>query len=309
MGHMLFTGLPGAGKTSTAKATSGLSKLPFIEINPESFRSPEDLARIFSKFPGDGYDPHGEKIATITPPILFIDEAHRLSRKAEELIGIAMENRTHTYSVGRGRKRQTITDWVPEFTLICATTKEGELSKPFRDRFKFVFVFGEYTLEESKQIVELHAERKGLAIDPEAVTAIAKRGRGTPRILVRYLDNINDSKIYLEREKITLDLAEAQFILAKIDPIGLTESDITILKYLYESDVPIGIDSLAVTTNLDPRTISEVNEPYLIRLSLMERSKGGRIITAAGEKHLIEYKHVEKPEEDANSRSLKKVNA
>lgn len=311
MGHMLKTGLPGTGKTTSARALASLSGLPFIEASPESLKTPEDLAKIFFRFPINGYDAEsGEKIGSIMPPIVFIDEAHRLTRKTEEMLGIAMEEHTHTYVMGHGRKKQTLTDWVPEFTLICATTKEGELSKPFRDRFKFIFVFNEYSLEESKAIVKLHAEKKDIKIDSVSIDEIANRGRGTPRMLVRYLDNINDSKTYLDRDSITVDLARAQFSLGGIDPKGLTETDVSILKDLYMADMPIGLDSLAVKTNIDPRTIEDVNEPYLIRLGFMERSKGGRVITEAGEAHLISYNHIDTPASNIlTSRTIKRSKA
>lgn len=299
MGHILFSGLAGCGKTSSANAIANLSDAPFYEIGAESIKTAEDLAKLFSKFPGDGYDPEtGEKIGTIRPAVVFIDEAHRLSLKTEEMLGIAMENFTHTYMRGKGRHKGSVTAWVPEFTIICATTKEGELSKPFRDRFKFDFVFNSYSLEESKEIVGLHVKRKGLDICEEAVTAIALRGRGTPRRLVKYLDTIHDYMVYMKRESITLALAEAQFTLMGVNPIGLTKSDVHILKDLYESDSPQGLDSLAVKTNLDPKTISEVNEPYLIRLGFIERTKGGRVITDTGIQHLVEHGYVTAPEQE-----------
>jgi Holliday junction resolvasome RuvABC ATP-dependent DNA helicase subunit len=101
-----------------------------------------------------------------------------------------------------------------------------------------------------------------------------------------------ESMSYLGRDKITLDIVQARFSLMGIDPIGLTKSDIIILKHLYYSEAPTGLDSLAVKTNLDPKTIAEVNEPYLILRGLMERSKGGRIITSLGEEHLLTYGHI-----------------
>lgn len=300
MGHILFSGLAGTGKTTSAKAIATLSEAPFFEIGAESIKTAEDLANLFRKFPEEGYDSGGEKVGSIRAPIIFIDEAHRLSLKSEEMLGIAMENFTHTFVEGSGRNKRSTTVWVPEFTVICATTKEGELSKPFRDRFKFNFVFNSYSLEESKEIVALHVKKKNLTIDSESVNAIAMRGRGTPRLLVKYLDNIHDSMVYMKKDSITLPLTEAQFKLMGVNPIGLRDSDIQILKDLYASDAPQGLDSLSVKTNLDPKTISEVNEPYLIRLGFIERTKGGRVITDAGCQHLVEHGHVIDPEQDFN---------
>jgi Holliday junction DNA helicase RuvB len=309
MGHILFSGLAGCGKTSTATALSYLSDVPFFEISAESIKSAEELAEIFSRFPADGYDEGtGEKEGTICPPILFIDEAHRLTLKTQEMLGMAMENYRHNFSVGRGKKKQPRIAWVPEFTIICATTKEGLLSKPFRDRFKFSFVFNSYSIDESKDIIKLHAKRKNIELDDFSIDAIARRSRGTPRLLVRHLDSLHDSMLFMERERVTDDLALAQFKLMGIDLIGLRIEDIQILKDLHECETPQGLDTLAVKTNLDPKTISEVNEPYLVRLGFIERTKGGRVITELGTAHLIEQGHVEQPEIQAGmSRILRRV--
>jgi Holliday junction DNA helicase RuvB len=308
MGHTLFSGLAGCGKTSSAKAVASLTGAPFFEVNAESVRTAEELAKVFDKFPDDGYNPvTGEKVSAIKPSILFIDEAHRLTLKMQEILGITMENFRHTFAEGRGKAKIAVTTWVPEFTLICATTKEGELSKPFRDRFMFSFIFGSYTLEESEQIVLLHAKRMGVNLDEEATAAIARRGRGTPRILVRFLANMHAYMAYLGRESITQDLVEAQFELMGVDPIGLTRADITILKDLYYSEGPKGLDSLAVKTNLDPKTISEVNEPFLILLNFVERSKSGRLITDSGVKHLVSGGHIEPPQQAGGSRVVSRA--
>lgn len=295
MGHILFSGKPGCGKTATSKAVAGLSGAPFFEVGADAIKTAEDLAALFNRFPADGYSDSGDKVGAINPPIIFIDEAHRLSLRTEEMLGIAMENYTHTYVAGKGRHKRSETVWVPEFTIVCATTKEGELSKPFRDRFKFDFVFNHYSFEESKKIVSLHVKKKSLTIDEESITAIAKRGRGTPRKLVKYLDAVYDSMVYMKKDSITLPLTLAQFSLMGIDALGLTKTDVHLLKDLYKSDTPQGLDSLAVKANLDPKTISEVNEPYLIQLGLMERTKGGRVITQSGCNHLIESGHVDAP--------------
>jgi Holliday junction DNA helicase RuvB len=297
MGHILFSGLAGCGKTSSAKAIAHLSEAPFFEVSAESIKTAEELAQLFNKFPSQGYDEAtGEKVGTINPPIVFIDEAHRMTLKTEEMLGITMENYRHTYTTGRGRNKCTVTAWVPEFTVICATTKEGELSKPFRDRFKFDFVFSSYSVDESVQIAQLHADKKGIKIDSASLEAIAKRSRGTPRLIVKYLDAVHDSMVYMEKAHITLSLTEAQFDLMGINSIGLRNADIIILKDLYNSEGPQGLESLAVKTNLDPKTITEANEPYLIRLGLIERTKGGRVITDAGVNHLIDEGYVKAPQ-------------
>jgi len=308
MGHILFSGQAGCGKTSTARALAALSGAPFFEVNPEAVRNAEELAEVFAKFPADGYDMEtGEKTATIVSPILFIDEAHRLTLRTQEFLGIAMEEFILTHKQKQGRRSRMVTSWVPEFTTVCATTKEGELSKPFRDRFKLLFVFNHYEMGESESILRLHADKRGIRIDQESIAAIARRGRGTPRILVRLLERMDEVKIFLAREKIEIDLVEAQFQLMGIDSIGLSSTDIVLLKHLYDTVVPTGLDSLAVKTSIDTKTIAEVNEPYLILLGFIERTKGGRVITEAGVNHLAAHGHVDVPETEFNNSRVLKV--
>lgn len=303
--HMLLAGRAGCGKTSTSKAIAEMGGNGFCEVSPDALRTAEDLANVFDKFPIDGYDlVTGQVVGKISPPILFIDEAHRLSVKAEEMLGIAMENWNHSYTSGRGRKKEMRTVWIPKFTLICATTMEGMLTKPFRDRFKMTYIFKEYNLEESLVIIARHAVKKGIKIDDVSIMRIAIRARGVPRLMVRYLEAVADAMTYLGRESITVDLVEAQFQLMKIDEAGLSESDVIILKTLHESDLPVGIDVLALQTNQDKSTISEVNEPYLLKLGMIERSKQGRVITEEGIKHLVKNGHIQAPKDEANSRVL-----
>jgi len=295
--HMLFSGLPGCGKTSMAKALAQESGTPFIQADPETLKSSEGLHSILAKLPADGYDHEGQIVSSIKPAIVFIDEAHQLSLRAEEMLGIVMEEWLHTFTVGSGRRKQSLTTWVPKFTLICATTKAGSLSKPFRDRFKLTYVFGEYNLAESIKIVKIHAERLGIVISEDATVRIAQRGRGTPRLLVSYLERVKDATAVLGKEVADIPIVEAQFKLMGVDSEGLTNTDITILKCLYESDVPVGLETLALRTNQDERTVKEVNEPYLLRCGFMGRSKQGRVITERGEQHLAKFGYVNKPAE------------
>lgn len=292
MPHTLLTGLPGTGKTSTAKAIAISGQLKFIEIGAKGIKTAEDLASIFEKLPGDGYSADGRIIDRIDPPVLFIDEAHNLSVSTQEMLGIAMEEWKHSFTYKAGRVKEKITTWVPHFTLICATTKEGSLSKPFRDRFELSYVFGEYSLSESIKVVELHAKKLGIEIEEDAVVRIAQRGRGTPRILYRYLKRVCDSMNYLGKDKVTIDITEAAFRLIGVDPEGLMKSDIKILETLYEHQTPVGIETLAIKINQDKQTIQEVCEPYLLKLGLMERSKQGRIITEKGIGYLTKYNHI-----------------
>lgn len=304
--HMLLAGLPGCGKTSTARALAASSGSPFVETNPESLKTAEDIQGLFDRLPLEGYDNQGEIVGIINPAIIFIDEAHRLALKSEEMLGIAMEEWKHHFTVGSGKKKEPLTSWVPRFTLVCATTKEGSLSKPFRDRFKLTYIFNEYSLPESVKMVMLHAGQKNVSIDENSAVRIAQRSRGTPRLIVRYLERVIDAMVVMARENITVDLVEAQFNLMGIDPEGLTQTDIIILKALHESDVPVGLESLALKTNQDQSTVKDTNEPYLIRSGFMERGKRGREITERGIEHLVKYKHITPQKKQAFGRILNK---
>jgi holliday junction DNA helicase RuvB len=299
--HLMLAGRSGCGKTTTAKAVADMGGSYFRELSPDSLKTAEELATVFQKLPDEGYDYQtGEVVGNINPSILFIDEAHRLSLKAQEMLGIAMENWKHTFIVGKGRSRGPITTWVPKFTLICATTMEGTLSKPFRDRFKLTYIFKEYNFDESMKIVFMHAQKRNIKIDASSAARIAIRGRGTPRLIIKYLDAVHDAMSFLQRDSITVELAEAQFDLMKIDEVGLNEADIIILKSLYDSELPVGIDSLALRTNQDKETVSGVNEPYLIKLGFIERSKQGRIITETGIAHLAKHGYINKNSSSAD---------
>lgn len=288
IGHVLFTGQAGCGKTSFSQALAKMGRSYFVQVAPESLKTSEDIAEVFAKFPDTGYDLEtGSIIGTINPSILFIDEIHQLSLKAEEMLGIAMENYIHNYSRGKGKKKSIVPTWVPKFTLIGATTREGELSKPFRDRFKHTFIFSAYSEEESCQIINLHAAKSKVTISQDAVLAIAKRSRGTPRLMVRYLERMIDGMLVLGEKSINEMMVEAQFGLLEIDQIGLTKADVEILRILHESDAAVGLETLAIRTNQDTSTVSEVSEPYLMRLGFLERGPRGRTLTERGLAHLI----------------------
>jgi len=300
--HMLLTGAAGCGKTSTARYIAESSGSDFLEIVHESVKTRDDVLALREQLNDEGYDEHtGNKITKIRPTIVFIDEIHRLSSTGQEHLGIIMENwiipvekkeavvsffdKFGLNPDGRGR-------WCPRFTLIGATTNDGLLTKPFKDRFKFRFVFSTYTPEESREIVLAHAEDLKIVMTEQALLEIAKRGRGVPRILVTLLERCRDTAIS-SGSMLNLAVTQTTFKLMGIDKGGLTPTDISIMKTLYESEDPVGLDNLAIITNESPKAISETVEPHLIQQGLIRRSSRGRTITDKGREYLIINNHIQ----------------
>lgn len=289
--HILCAGAAGCGKTTTAKALADSLKTNLIKIPPESLKKPKDIAQIVERMDYSGYDRDGQIVGTINPTVLFIDEIHKLPLSGQEILGIAAEEWYISYK--EQFSGEILNYWVPRFTLIGATTLEGSLSKPFRDRFKLTFYFNTYSFEESLEIVTLHSGLKKVNITDEGAKEIAKRGRGVPRILVGLLDSCINSNVVLGKDIIDADSAVATFEIMGIDANGLTKEDIAVLKALYEAGSPVGIDTLSIITNISTQTIMNAKEPYLLQQNLILRTGRGRVLTKKGRDYLIENNHVE----------------
>jgi len=300
--HMLLTGAAGCGKTSTAKYIAKNSGAEFLEIAHESIKTRDDVLILRDQLNMEGYNKQtGNKTTQVRPTIVFIDEIHRLSSTGQEYLGIAMENwiipvekkqAKISYYGEFGLNKEGRGRWCPRFTLIGATTNDGLLTKPFKDRFKFKFVFNTYTFEESKQIVASHAEELKVTINEEAIIEIAKRGRGVPRILVTLLERCRDTASYTN-SIVDLAVSQATFRLIGVDPTGLTPTDISIMKSLYVSENPIGLDNLAIITNESSKTISETVEPFLIQMGFITRGPRGRILADKGREYLTMNNYID----------------
>lgn len=281
--HLLFEGTAGCGKTSMASSLSEMLGVPFIQLNPVSIKSQEDILSVASQLPLEGYDRDGNIIGKICPAIIFLDEVHNLPLKGQELLGIVMETWKMSVNVKRGRYSSPKGVWFPRFTLIGATTLSGKLSKPFRDRFKASFKFEPYNIEDSVKILKTHSKLLGIDLDIAAAASIALRGRGVPRILVRYLERIRDFAVVLDMETITEAVVDASFVVMGIDKDGLTKSDVSLLLCLYESDgTPVGLETLSIVLNEAPSTINNEIEPFLIQMGFVIRTPRGRVLSNKG---------------------------
>lgn len=280
--HMLFSGAAGCGKTSIAREIANITNTDFISIIPESLNKMDDIWDIMDRLDHTNYSSKGHSLGPHKPTVIFIDEIHNInSLKVQEWLGLAMENYRLPSDRNVGKEV-----WLPRFTLIGATTDDGKLSKPFRDRFKQRFIYSPYAFEESVEIVMVHAERLNIAIMKSAAGAIAKRGRGVPRILVGYLERARDMAYSLGIKVVMDEIVEETFRSMRIDNEGLAETEQKILKVLYDAKEPVGLDNLSIIVNEATKTILQSIEPFLIQKGLIIRSGRGRKITKDGMQYL-----------------------
>jgi Holliday junction DNA helicase RuvB len=280
--HMLMSGHPGCGKTSTAREVAKSLGTDFISLIPETLKDQRSILDLLDTLNFTGYDDSGNRVAPIKPTVVFIDECHRIPMYGQEKLGIIMENFTmDTGKVGK-------VYWVPYFTVIGATTLAGSMSKPFSDRFKLNFFFETYSMEDSIDIVEYHAKRMKIAITKKAILDIASRSRGVPRIMVKYLERCRDMMLSMGSVIITSSLSNATFESLEIDKRGFNKIELKVLKALYDYDKPLSLENLVMMTGESRQTLQSDIESHLIKNAFVVRSGKGRSITPKGRMYLEE---------------------
>jgi Holliday junction DNA helicase RuvB len=272
--HILLAGPPGLGKTTLAMIVANDSERPLRMTSGPAIQHAGDLAAVLSSLTA------GE--------VLFIDEIHRMSRSAEEMLYLAMEDFRVDVMVGKGAGATSISLDLDPFTLIGATTRSGLLPNPLRDRFGFTANLDFYATEELEQVVARAANLMKLEVDAVSIGLIASRSRGTPRIANRLLRRVRDFALVHHDGKVLESTVAEALELYEVDPLGLDRLDRAVLTTLIQKfeGKPVGLSTLSVAIGEDQETIESVVEPFLLRTGLIARTTRGRVATAAGYRHL-----------------------
>ena len=272
--HILLAGPPGLGKTTLAMIVSNEIGSGLRMTSGPTIQHAGDLAAVLSSLSA------GE--------VLFIDEIHRMARPAEELLYMAMEDFRVDVMVGKGAGASSISLELEPFTLVGATTRSGMLPNPLRDRFGYTANLEFYVSDELQMVLERAARKLELDAEAEAISLIASRSRGTPRIANRLLRRVRDYALVEKSRKISQDLAAAALDLYEVDSLGLDRLDKQVLLTLIQKfeGRPVGLSTLAIALGEEPDTIESVVEPYLLREGLIERTPKGRQATALAHRHL-----------------------
>jgi Holliday junction DNA helicase RuvB len=220
--------------------------------------------------------------------VLFIDEIHRMSRSAEEMLYLAMEDFRVDVMVGKGPGATSISLDISPFTLVGATTRAGLLPSPLRDRFGFTAHLDFYEESDIAHVITRSAELLKISIDKDAVVEVAGRSRGTPRIANRLLRRVRDYAQVQGSSTIELKQARAALEMYEVDQLGLDRLDRAVLVALIErfNGVPVGLSTLAIAVGEETETVESVAEPFLVRNGFMARTPRGRVATAQGWRHI-----------------------
>lgn len=272
--HVLFSGLPGLGKTTLARLIAFEMKGNLHTTMGPILKRPGDLVGTLTKLE-DG-------------DVLFIDECHRMLADVEEFLYTAMEDFQISITMESGLAGRTINLPLKRFTLVGATTREGLLSEPFRARFGILEKLEWYPDTDLVRILQRSSKILKTEIDEESAVTLAERARGTPRVANRYLRRVRDLAEVKSAKKITRPIALEALGMIGVDAAGLEDMDRKILKVLVRNEGPVGLKTLAVAVGEEEGTIEEVYEPYLIQNHFLVRTSRGRKATEKAAKHLGE---------------------
>ena len=272
--HVLFFGPPGLGKTTLAQIVARELGVGFRATSGPVIAKSGDLAALLTNLE-DG-------------DVLFIDEIHRLAPAVEEILYPAMEDRMLDLMIGEGPSARSVRIDLPKFTLIGATTRQGLITTPLRDRFGIPVRLTFYSVAELEQVVRRAARLLGLQLTEDGAQEVARRARGTPRVAGRLLRRVRDFAQAAGDAEVNARVADAALTRMEVDHLGLDAMDrryLLMIADIYQGG-PVGVETLAAGLSEPRDTIEEVIEPYLIQLGLIARTARGRCLNGPGWTHL-----------------------
>ena len=285
LGHIMFDGPPGLGKTTFALCLPRELGVNVQLTSGPTLQAPKDLIPYLTN--------------ADERSVLFIDEIHRIPKSVEEYLYTAMEDFRIDIVHGEGTNARTLNLWLKPFTLIGATTRAGLLSAPLRDRFQIREHLDFYKIEELAEIVRRNAAKLDVEIDAASTKEIASRSRSTPRIANNHLRWVRDYATSRADGQIEIGLTRTALDMAGIDSRGLDRQDRKYLETIIRvfGGGPAGVEAIAHTMNVAPDTLVDEVEPYLLRSELVVRTPRGRMVTAATYQHL----DLQRPDQDDDS--------